>query len=1849
MSDSLTEFLNQVNDTQSDYPRDKALHQLVSEQATETPDRIVFESGDEQLTYSQLDEASNRLANHLIASGVEPGMLVGLCCERNLDTAVALIGIMKSGAGYVPLDPDYPGDRLIYMSEDSGLYCVLAHESLAELVDTFCKPAIYVDKNREEIESRSAANPNIPIETATHIAYVIYTSGSTGKPKGVLVPHRGVVNLLWGLRTQGTLTADDVMLGLTTLSFDISVIEMFAPMVVGGKTAIIDRRTAKDGQLLVDAINKHKPTFMQATPSTWRFLIDAGWQGQTGTRFQIASGGEPLPRDLVQPLLDRSDALWNWYGPTETTVWSTRYLVTNSNDKVLIGRAWENTTLYIVDDNDQLLGVGEEGELLIGGDGVTRGYLNRDELTSQRFIDFNGERVYRTGDLAKFMPDATVECLGRIDSQVKLHGYRIELEEIDTMLSTHPTVHRAATAVREDVPGDKRLVGYLKPAADQVVDIADVRRLVSEKLPEYMVPGALVIVDSFPQTPSGKLDRKALPKPSLTRPDLCPFVAPSSEQEQQLAEMWTDILQLDRVGVNDNFFQIGGSSILALKAISRMQTEMGLSLNAPEMFDNPTVSQLLAYVEQKSQRLDLLGKKRSSKSGSASSEFAIVGMAARFPGAKDVVEYWQNICEGKESITFFTPEELDPTLPENQTSDASYVAARGIVDDADKFDAQFFGMNPREAQYIDPQQRVMLEVAWSALEDAHCVPDTYAGTIGVWAGTYTNTYFTKNILTNPELIELTGEFQMVVYNEKDYIATRLAHKLNLTGPAVNVNTACSTSLVAVIEACNSLALGHCDVALAGGASITFPQNSGHLHQEGSIMSPDGHCRPFDAQSAGTLFSDGVGMVVVKRLEDAIVDGDRIYAVIKGCGINNDGGEKASFTAPSIQGQASAIAMAQAHADVDIETIEYVEAHGTATPIGDPIEVQALTSVFEAQTDKKQFCAIGSVKSNIGHTVAAAGAAGLIKCALSLHHEQIPGTLHYEKANPQIDFENSPFFVCDELTEWKRKETPRRSAVSSFGVGGTNAHVLLEEAPNSRLSLRESSECGTSSCGEAEKSSSIPSTNESARSRSERPRNFRGAKDDATSPSLREGRSLSDGEGEAESEVAFSSTSDATCDVTSNAASHSTSDAIVTFASPSPALKGRLSRRESEGPRGEVQLIPFSAKSPEARDAYADALKQHVTSTADAIDDIAFTLQTTRAEFPHRGFAIASTNQQLTEVLEKQNPPTFATSQFDGTSRDVVFMFPGQGSQYVWMGKNLYDGSSVFRQAMDECCDILAPLLGRDLRDVLYPTSGSDEEAAKILRETQFTQPAIFCVGYSLAKLWQSWGVEPKVLLGHSIGEFVAACLANVFSLEDGLKLIAERGRLMQELPGGSMLSVRAPAENVLPELEKMNCDQLAIASYNGPKLCVVAGPDDVVEQLRQRLDSQDIVCKELHTSHAFHSPMMDDIVEPFREFVSQIELRAPTKPIMSTVSADWMTDEQATDPAYWARHMRAPVAFSQAVEQVWKDEPTRVLVELGPRRTLATLAKQHATDKQTQRSIASLTDNAEDNAEWVAILGAVGQLWMLGQSIDWVSLHEGEQRNKVSLPTYQFQRESYFVEPKLPYAYGTQIHPPTGRVGLSGPGRENSVGGESGQAAPNQTAPNQTAFANQQSTTGAPSPLVPRDPPGGRVNAQFVVPPLGGTADTGQPPEGGTTNNSTQPTAVQPTTTTITREQKVTATRLDQIREAVEEILENTSGIELDEFESDMTFFEMGMDSLVLTQTAAAIKRDLGVNISFRQMLEETPTIASFGRLSWTASCHADKFARPVVEEVEVEVEAAVRARQLLHRSPLNWRCRLNR
>jgi len=1002
---------------------------------------------------------------------------------------------------------------------------------------------------------------------------------------------------------------------------------------------------------------------------------------------------------------------------------------------------------------------------------------------------------------------------------------------------------------------------------------------------------------------------------------------------------------------------------------------------------------------------------------------AIIGMAARFPGADTIDTLWQNLCDGVESIKVFNDDELDANTDAALKQNPDYIKARGIISDIDCFDAAFFGISPREAEAIDPQQRVFLEMAWAALESAGYDPDSFPGLIGVYAGTGNNTYFPKNLASHPELIAQIGEFQMATLNEKDYIATRVSYKLNLKGPSVSVHTACSTSLVAVNEAFHSLMGYQCDMALAGGVSITVPQNSGYLYQEGAIFSKDGHCRSFDAQAAGTVFSDGVGVVVLKRLEDAVQDGDLIYAVIRGAATNNDGAAKMSFAAPSVDGQAEAIAMAQSYADVHPETISYIEAHGTATPLGDPIEIEALTQAFRAQTNAKQFCAIGSIKSNFGHTIAAAGVAGLIKTALALKHRLLPPSLHFETPNPRIDFTNSPFYVNAKLTAWQRGETPLRAGVSSFGVGGSNAHVVLEEAP------------------------------------------------------------------------------------------------IIEPASPSR-------------PR---QLLLISAKTASALDTATANLRQHLSQTQSHSDhdlvDVAYTLQVGRKGFNHRRMIVCGDRAEAIQVLETLPPKQSATRYTPTRDPEIIFMFPGQGSQYLNMGLNLYQHEPLFRETVDRCAIGLKPWLGLDLRDILYPQTGDEETATAQLKQTQFTQPALFTIEYALAQLWQSWGIEPQGMIGHSIGEFVAACRAGVFSLEDALKLVATRGRLVQELPAGSMLSVRTSAA----KLESRLGQELAIAAINAPNLCVVSGPEPAIHVLQQELEQEGIVCKPLHTSHAFHSPMMDEIVAPFTKCVQEVKLHTPTLPFVSTVTATWITPEQATDPQYWGQHLRATVRFADGIQTLW-EQPARVLLEVGPRTTAATLARQQAKDLKQQIAISSLSDTATNQAEWAALLNAVGQLWLAGAAIDWQAFYAQERRYRVPLPTYPFERKRFWIEPRVP--------------------------------TPSMDAADPSPTLSQTTQTPLPQVLISAQP---TVETDFPI---------------GVSMSSSSSESMSPS-----RQQ----TLIPQLKE----ILEDTSGLELDDVDEVMTFMEMGLESLSLTQVALILQNQFKIKLTFRQLLEDFPSLGT--------------------------------------------------
>jgi len=875
------------------------------------------------------------------------------------------------------------------------------------------------------------------------------------------------------------------------------------------------------------------------------------------------------------------------------------------------------------------------------------------------------------------------------------------------------------------------------------------------------------------------------------------------------------------------------------------------------------------------------------------SKIAIVGMAGRFPGARNVQEFWQNLRDGVESIRSLSDAELlaAGVTPEELASH-EYVKRAAVLDDVPMFDASFFGLSPRDASIMDPQHRHFLECAWEALEDAGHPPQGFHGSIGVYAGSGLNSYLIHNLLANRRLLETAGLFQLKqTGNDKDVLSTRVSYQLDLRGPSINVQTACSTSLVAVHLACESLRNYECDMALAGGVTIEIPHGRGYIYREGEILSRDGHCRSFDAASSGTVFGNGLGIVVLRRLEDALEEADNIRAVILGSAVNNDGARKVGYLAPSVEGQAEVIAEAINFAGVSAADISYVETHGTGTVVGDPIEVRALAQAFHKTTERSDYCGIGSLKTNIGHLDAAAGVASLIKTVLSLEHAQLPASLHFDKLNPYIELKGSPFFVNGQLLDWPSNGSPRRAGVTALGIGGTNAHVVLEEAP----------------------------------------------------------------------------------------------------------------RPVAERKTVPYQLLVVSAKTESALERAFSDLAGHLQSHPEVkLADAAYTCQVGRQRFQHRRALVVEDSREAVNSLLHADRKRFATGVAGKASPAVALLFSGQGSQYVNMGRELYAHQQVFRETLDLCAKHLAEPLGIDLRQALYPPEAEKDAAAARLDQTWLTQPALFAIEYALAKWWMSLGIKPAAMIGHSIGEYVAACLAGVFSLEDALTAVAFRGRLMFDLPSGSMLAVPLPAAEVRLS------SGLSLAAINNPQHCVVSGPTSEIAVLEESFERQDVLCRRLHTSHAFHSPVMDSILDAFKQRLQGFSLQPPRIPYLSNVSGTWIRAEEAIDPEYWARHLRQTVRFSDCMAELFRN-PDQILIEAGPGTALTSLAREQGG--ASAKVFQSLPHPRERATDLRCALHTLGEVWTAGVDIDWAKLHESELVQRAPLPTYPFEHRKFWIEP----------------------------------------------------------------------------------------------------------------------------------------------------------------------------------------------------------------------------------------------
>jgi amino acid adenylation domain-containing protein len=986
----------------------------------------------------------------------------------------------------------------------------------------------------------------------------------------------------------------------------------------------------------------------------------------------------------------------------------------------------------------------------------------------------------------------------------------------------------------------------------------------------------------------------------------------------------------------------------------------------------------------------------------ATNDIAIIGMAGRFPGADSVSELWEKLCQGTETIRQYTDEELLAAGISAETlRNPNYVKAGGCLHNPEYFDAEFFGYLEREAALTDPQQRIFLEAAYNALEDAGCDPTRFNGKIGVFAGVGRNAYLIQHIAAHPELRRETDEYHMVISYDKDFSATRVAYKLNLRGPALTVQSACSTSAVAIHMACQSLICGDSDIALAGGCRVMIPPRGGYEFTEGGPLSPDGHIRTFDAKANGMVRTSGTAVLVLKKLKDALADGDQIYAVIKGSAINNDGSDKVGFTAPSISGQSEVVREALERTGISPETIGFVEAHGTGTILGDPIEVQALTRAYRHFTNKVGYCAIGSVKTAIGHLDAGAGAAATIKAALALKHGVIPPTLHFQKPNPQLQLEKSPFYVNNQCVPFKKPaaEQPRRAAVNAVGLGGTNAHIILEEPPKQRIA---------------------------------------------------------------------------------------------------PTSK-------------KWHILPISAKTDTALHNMTERLSQalrHLPATM--LADAAFTLQTGRQQFAHRAVIIAASTKEAEDILKGKSPQRYFSMPSAGEPHSIVFMFAGGGAQHIGMGQKLYQNEPVFRNAVDECTEILQPQINEDVRKWIYPTQTDSKDKTR-LHQPLPALATLFTMQYACAKLWHSWEIRPDAMIGHSMGEYTAACLAGVLSLEDALKMVVKRGQLFETLTNGAMLSVPLSES----ALQKYLNDDLAIAAINHPESCVASGTVAAIENLQRLLETDGIEATRVRIDVAAHSHLIEPILSEFHQFLQQIHFHEPQIPLISTVSGQW-ADASIATPDYWVRHLRFTVRFADGLHTLLAT-PGRVFIEIGPGQILTSLARMHPQKENAAAVLASMRHPHDNQADDQVLYSALGKLWLCGYNINWQAYWGNEKRCKVSLPTYPFERKRYWI-----------------------------------------------------------------DPPSTSAETQLVQQPLNYSR-----------GNDMQPKAVIPQPTSAAQ------TRAERIADKLKHILHDLSGVAIESLNPDITFLELGFDSLFLSQANANIQRTFKVKISFRQLFEEAPTIST--------------------------------------------------
>ncbi|CAD6592399.1 MAG: hypothetical protein ASARMPRED_006249 [Alectoria sarmentosa] len=1562
------------------------LTQLFERTAESYPNNIAVISGNTDLVYRTLNALANRLARVLVEErGVGRGDVVGVALDRSINLIVAVLAVLKSGAAYVPIDPALPAERITHMMDDADPKLVIASDSTLAALSPWKDVCLTFDEVRGKMEKSNSSNLTMRDVRAEDLVYLIYTSGSTGRPKGVEANHGALCNLLLSMQREPGCGPGDRLLAVASVSFDMSILDLLLPLVSGATAVIAQTCELRDPGALVELMERHAITMIQATPSFWQMLLDGGWRGNPRLA-KILTAGEPISRRLIKRLLACADMVWNGYGPTEATVYASVGRVSPDDEDIVIGDPIANFRLYVLHTEDlSPVPLGCLGELYIGGAGVNCGYHNKSELTRSLFLNnpFHKGRLYRTGDLARFIAPGKLSLVGRTDSQVKVRGYRIELGDISAAITEHKDISATVVVSRDDL-----LIAYYMRNKNNnknsnnnneenvTSSFNDVLRpWLAERRPTYMMPAFFVEMDAFPMTLNGKIDRKALPDPMLVTGSRVIIAEPQNELERRILTIWSRVLGHDRIGINDNFFQIGGNSLRVPLVKTELEKLLGRSVLTAKLFEHYTIKALAVYLDfseitgntsinQESPFLNIQHQQQqrhrstpvddhksdnnnnNCKDSNDYEDIAIISMACRLPGGvTNPEEYWELLEKGGDGITDVPKERWDADAIYDTDPDApgkSYCRRGGfIMDGVKSFDASFFGISPREARTLDPMQHIMLETCWEGFERAGYTMQQLRGSqTGVFIGhTNVSAHSIAQNLADLDGYAITGSIDA-------NISGRVSYTLALEGPSLTVDTACSSSLVSTHLACTALRQGECDMAVAGGITLML---SPAIHVEFSRLrgiSPDGSCRAFAADTQGTGFSEGSAVIVLKRLSDAQRDGDTIHAMLRGSAVNNSGRRAASMTTPSGSAQERLIRTALVASGLRPSEIDYIDAHGTATKLGDPIEGTALAEVFSERSPAQRPLWVGSAKSNLGHTQAAAGLASVLKVVLAMQHNMLPQTLHVTEPTPLVDWQNANIELVLKNRPWLSvNKKPRRAGVSSFGIGGTNAHLIVEEAP--------------------------PSTK-------------------------------------------------------------------------------MTTRRRNNLPLPPVMSFLLSGHTDVALRQQAKKLHQHIMGTISNDDNkylgnVVYSLATTRNHLRRRLVLMADNKADLLEKLTSCSvappsellPPAGVIRSSSSSSDEeprLAMLFTGQGSQRLGMGRDLCKVYPIFREALE---DIVAHFkdLEKPLLDVMWADPQSEDAA--LLHRTDFAQPAIFALEVALWRLWQSWGVQPQIVLGHSVGELAAIHIAGVLNLSDACRLVAARGHLMQTLAysrRGSMVSLEANAVEVTAIISILGLGgKVDIAGRNTPTQTIISGDIDIVEGLASYFVRElGRKMKTLDISYAFHSYHIDDILPAFRAVAETLRFNTPRLTVVSSLTGRLAEAGQLETPDYWVQQARKAVRFSDGVQTLYHQQGVNIFLELGPQPVLLGLAAAClAADQQQDNNnnklpafLPSLTTGKNNDIS--VVKRTLAKLHVMHVPIDWSEYYKPFSCQRVELPTYAFQRERFnWLDPSRVVDDGLNNHAAT--------------------------------------------------------------------------------------------------------------------------------------------------------------------------------------------------------------------------------